>query len=108
MYGVMSYVVGERAREIGIRLALGAERRSVLQLILTQGMKLTLFGLAVGLSAALGLTRWLKNMLFSVTATDPLTFAAMTLLLLLIAGMACLIPAWRATKFDPINTLRSE
>ncbi|HEX6647967.1 MAG TPA: ABC transporter permease [Pyrinomonadaceae bacterium] len=108
MYGVMSYVVGERAREIGIRMALGAARRSVLQLILRQGMKLTLFGLALGLGAALGLTRWLKNMLFSVTATDPLTFAAMTVLLLLIGGLACWIPAWRATKFDPINTLRSE
>jgi ABC-type antimicrobial peptide transport system permease subunit len=69
---------------------------------------LTLLGLSLGLSAALGLTRWLKNLLFSVTATDPLTFAAMAMLLLLVAGLACWIPARRATKVDPLVALRSE
>jgi len=108
IYGVMSYAVAERAREIGIRMALGAQGLSIVRLILTQGMMLTLLGLSLGLSAALGLTRWLKNLLFSVTATDPLTFAAMAMLLLLVAGLACWIPARRATKVDPLVALRSE
>ncbi|MGH9848797.1 MAG: ADOP family duplicated permease [Blastocatellia bacterium] len=108
IYGVMSYAVAERAREIGIRMALGAQHLTVLRLILAQGLKLTLFGLGLGLSAALGLTRWLKNLLFGVTATDPLTFAAMAMLLLLVAGLACWMPARRATKVDPMIALRRE
>jgi putative ABC transport system permease protein len=108
IYGVMSYAVAERAREIGIRTALGAQRLTVVRLILAQGMMLTLSGLGLGLSAAFGLTRWLKNLLFGVTATDPPTYMAMTILLLLIAGLACLIPARRATKVDPLVALRSE
>jgi putative ABC transport system permease protein len=108
IYGVMSYAVAERAKEIGVRMALGAEHLEVLRLILAQGLKLTLFGLGLGLGAALGLTRLMKNLLFSVDATDPLTFTTIAMLLTLVALLACWVPARRATKVDPINTLRSE
>jgi putative ABC transport system permease protein len=108
LYAVVSHLTVRRTHEIGIRMALGASRLSVLQLVLTQGMKLTLAGLGLGLSAALGLTRWLKSLLFGITATDPLTFTTMALLLLFVALLACWIPARRATKVDPLIALRSE
>jgi predicted permease len=108
IYGVISYAVSGRTHEIGIRMALGAERRQVLRLILGQGMKLTLLGATLGLAGALALTRVIKTMLFNVSATDPATFAAVALLLIVVALVACYLPAKRATQVDPVVALRSE
>lgn len=108
IYGVISYLVGQRTQELGLRLALGAQRRDVLQLILSHGMKLTLAGVALGLVAALGLTRLIAKMLYGVSATDPITYVVITLLLVTIALLACLAPAWRATQVDPLTALRDE
>jgi putative ABC transport system permease protein len=108
IYGVMAYAVTQRTRELGIRLALGAQTRDVLRLVVGEGMKLTLLGLALGLAVAFGLTRLMKDLLFGVSATDPLTFLAIALLLALVALLACWIPARRATKVDPVIALRTE
>ncbi|MBO0725779.1 MAG: ABC transporter permease [Blastocatellia bacterium] len=108
IYGVMSYAVAQRTNEIGIRIALGAQTRDVLKLVVTQGMKPALAGIAIGLAAALGLTRLMKNLLFDVSATDPLTFAAITLLIAAVGLLACWIPARRATKVDPLQALRHD
>jgi predicted permease len=108
IYGVISYLVGQRTHELGIRLALGAQQRDVLQLVLSHGMKMALGGVALGLAIALGLTRLLSTMLYGVSATDPATFVAITLLLMTVALLACLVPAWRATQVDPLVALRDE
>ena len=108
IYGVMSYTVSQRKREIGIRLALGAQSGNVLQMVLKQGAKLTLVGVAIGIGAAFGLTRLMTHLLFGVAAHDPLTFVAVAALLLLIALLACYIPARRAALVNPIVALRCE
>jgi len=108
LYGVISYLVGQHTQEIGIRLALGAQRKNVLLLVLSQGMKMTLGGVALGLLASLGLTRLLTKMVYGVSTTDPATFAVIAALLIFVALLACLIPARRATKVDPLVALRYE
>ena len=108
IYGVMGYSVAQRTREIGIRIALGAERRDILRLIVGQGMVLILMGAGVGLALALAATRVVKSLLFGVSATDPLTFIVVVLALIAVGLLACYLPARRATKVDPLVALRYE
>jgi len=108
LYSVMTYAVSQRTREIGIRMAIGAQAGDVLRMVVWRGMSLTLIGVTLGLAAALVLTRVMKNLLFNVSATDPATFALISLLLVAVALIASYIPARRATKADPLQALRQD
>ena len=108
IYGVLSYLVGQRTQEIGVRMALGARRFDVLRMILADGVRFTLTGIGIGLIAAFGLTRLMSSMLFGVKPTDPMTFAAVALLLCVVAMLACYVPAHKAMKVNPIVALRYE
>jgi putative ABC transport system permease protein len=108
IYGVMSYAFSRRVHELGIRIALGAQRNDILRMALSEGMKLVLFGLVVGVVGAVLLTRFLRSLLFNVTATDPLVFISIAALLAAVALLACYIPARRATRVDPLVALREE
>ena len=108
IYGVLAYLVGQRTQEIGVRMALGAKRLDVLRLVLTDGARLTVVGVGIGVAVAFGLTRLMSGMLFGVKPTDPLTFASVALLLSAIALLACCLPARRAMSVDPMVALRHE
>ena len=108
LYALMAYSVQQRTAEIGIRMALGAQSRSIVGLVLRQGMALWLGGIALGLLCALGVTRWIRSLLFEVQPTDPLTFVAVPVLFCAVAAIACYVPARRATRVDPVISLRYE
>ena len=108
LYGVLSYLVGQRTREIGVRMALGAQRGDVLRLILRQGVAMALAGVGLGMILSLGLTRLMSSQLFGVTPHDPLTFAGVGLLLIAVSLVACFVPALRAARVDPMAALRYE
>jgi len=108
LYGLLSYEVARRTREIGIRAALGAQRRDVLRLVIKQGLVLVVLGAAAGIGASFAVTRFLQSLLFGVRATDFWTFAAVCGLLVLVGMLACYIPARRATRVDPMVALRYE
>jgi putative ABC transport system permease protein len=108
IYGVLAYAVAQRQREIGVRMALGAQKRNVLSLVIGQGLRLALIGVALGLAAALALTRVIQSLLYDVRPTDPATFAAVSLILIAVALLACWLPARRATQIHPMEALRCE
>ena len=108
IYGVMSYGVAQRTNEIGIRMTLGAQRADVMRLVLSQGLGIAVIGVMIGIVGALGATQLLSKMLFGVSPADPLTFAGVAVALIVCALLACYVPAWRATRVDPMVALRYE
>jgi ABC-type antimicrobial peptide transport system permease subunit len=105
---VLAYNVGQRSREIGIRMSLGARRCDVLSLVIGHGIRLTLAGLGLGLVAALALTRVMASLLYDIKPSDPITYVGVSILLVAVDLVACWLPAWRATRIDPIQSLRYE
>jgi putative ABC transport system permease protein len=108
LYGVLAYNVARRSHEIGIRMALGAEPRGIVRMVVWQGMKLALIGVVIGLGAALALTRLIRNLLYGVSPTDPFTYIAVSIVLIGVAALASYIPARRAARIDPMQALRAE
>jgi putative ABC transport system permease protein len=108
IYGVISFSVAQRTHEIGIRMALGATRKEVLRMVLRLGAKIAFIGVAIGLAVSIGLARLMSSLLFSVSPNDPLTLAGVAFVLIVVAMLACYIPARRATKVDPMVALRYE
>ena len=108
LYGVMAYSVAQRTQEIGIRMALGAEGRDVVRLVVGQAMQLTLIGSGIGLAASFALTRGIANQLFGISTTDPPTYAIVAMILVLSSGLAAWVPAYRATRVDPMRALRCD
>ena len=108
LFGVLSYIVTQRTTEIGIRIALGAQRDQVVRLMLGDGLRPAMVGLLLGLAASVGLTRLIRSMLYGTTALDPLVFAVVSVMLVAVAAVACLVPAWRASRLDPMTALRME
>lgn len=108
LYGVLAYDVSQRTREIGIRAAIGATRGQVLNLIIRQGLVRCGIGVVVGILGSLYLTRFLRSQLFDITSTDPISYVSVSLLLFVIAAVASLLPAWRASRVDPVDALRVE
>jgi len=108
LYGVVSYAVSQRTREIGIRMAFGARRSDVMMMVIGQGMKLAGAGILIGLGGALALTRFMETLVLGASSTDPLTYATIASLLIFVSFIACYLPARRATKVDPMIALRSE
>lgn len=108
LYGVLAYLVAQRTGEIGIRIALGAQRDEVLRLMLMDGLRPALFGLILGLSASAMVVRWIRSMLYETEPLDPAVFVSVAAVLLLVAGLACMVPAWRASRLNPMQALRGE
>jgi putative ABC transport system permease protein len=108
LYGVLSYVVAERTREIGLRMALGATAGTVRRMVVSQGTRVVLLGVAIGIAGALASTRLLGTLLYDVKPVDPIVFAAMSLMLIVIGMLASYVPAWRASSVNPIHSLRSD
>jgi ABC-type antimicrobial peptide transport system permease subunit len=108
LYGVLSYLTMQRTGEIGVRMALGAQRKQVLRLMLGDGLRPALYGLVLGLAASAGAVRLIESMLYGTRPLDPAIFAAVAASLLVVAAMACLVPAWKASRIDPMQALRTE
>ena len=108
LYGVLAYLVTQRTTEIGIRIALGARRESVLRLVLMDGLRPALLGLALGLAGSAAVVRLIRSMLYETSPLDVSVFAGVTAMLLVVASLACMMPAWRASRLDPMQALRTE
>jgi ABC-type antimicrobial peptide transport system permease subunit len=108
IFGVLSYIIAQRTQEIGVRMALGAKRDQVLRLMLSDGLRPALFGLVFGLAASVGAVRLIQSMLYGTRPLDPAIFATVAATLLAVASLACLVPAWRASRLDPMQALRNE
>ena len=105
-YGVLSYMVGQRTHEVGIRMALGARRKTVVSMIAWHGMRMVLVGVGLGLAGAVAVTRFLESLLYEVSAIDPITYLSVSVALVMVAALACLIPALRASRLDAMEALR--